>query len=151
MSYTRLLYHIVFRTKYGVHAINEQYENELYRCIWKFVQDHQSVLYRVNGMPDHIHLFVAIHQTIPVSEFVRKLKKTTHLFLEQNKSLFPDFTEWAVGYCALTYCERDKAKIINYIKNQKEHHKHTSFMDEAKVLLADAGVEVDANFIDRNL
>ena len=56
MSYTRLLYHIVFRTKYGVHAINEQYENELYRCIWKFVQDHQSVLYRVNGMPDHIRI-----------------------------------------------------------------------------------------------
>ena len=78
MSYTRLLYHIIFRTKHGVLSINEQYEKELYRCIWKFTQAHHCILYRVNGMPDHIHLFVDIHQTLPISEFVRKLKITTH-------------------------------------------------------------------------
>ena len=70
MSYTRLLYHIIFRTKHGAPSINEQYEKELYRCIWKFTQAHHCILYRVNGMPDHIHLFVDIHQTLPVSEFV---------------------------------------------------------------------------------
>ena len=29
MSYTRLLYHIIFRTKHGAPSINEQYEKEL--------------------------------------------------------------------------------------------------------------------------
>lgn len=41
------------------------------------------------------------------------------------------------GYCALTYSEHEKAKIVNYIKNQKEHHKNVNFIDEMKALIVD--------------
>lgn len=34
MSYTRLIYHVIFRTKHGVYAINEAHEALLYRYIW---------------------------------------------------------------------------------------------------------------------
>ena len=151
MSYTRLLYHIIFRTKHGVPSINEQYEKELYRCIWKFTQTHHCILYRVNGMPDHIHLFVDIHQTLPISEFVRKLKKSTHRFLDENKSLFPEFTAWSVGYCALTYSDRDKYQLINYIKNQKRHHKETHFNDEMKSLFQREGIDFNVEWFERNV
>jgi hypothetical protein len=33
MSYTKLLYHIVFRTKHGKNTIPEQHEKELYAYI----------------------------------------------------------------------------------------------------------------------
>jgi len=36
--------------------------------------------------------------------------------------------------------------IINYIMNQREHHKRTFFMDEYRALLREAGVEVDARY-----
>ena len=97
MSYCRLFYHIVFRTKDSVYAINEENEKILYDYIWGFVKSHHSILHRINGMPDHLHLFVELHQTISVAEFVRKLKKSTHRFLDENKSLFPEFTAWSVG------------------------------------------------------
>ncbi|MCK3655408.1 transposase [Pasteurellaceae bacterium Macca] len=151
MSYTRLLYHIIFRTKYGAPTICEENEKHLYRYIWGFVKAHDSVLYQINGMPDHIHLFVELHQTISVATFVQKLKRATHLFLDQNKRLFPDFESWAVGYCALTYCERDKNKIIHYIKNQKEHHRKKDFIDEMQFLLTDVGIEYDPAFFEKNL
>ena len=78
MSYTRNLYHIIFRTKYGEPTIGEENEDKLYRYIWGFIKDHNSILYRINGMPDHIHLFAELHPTIAVAEFVQKLKTTTH-------------------------------------------------------------------------
>ncbi|MGC7560806.1 IS200/IS605 family transposase [Pasteurella sp. PK-2025] len=151
MSYTRLLYHIIFRTKYGEPSITEQYEADLYRCIWKFTQDHHCILHRVNGMPDHIHLFVDIHQSIAVAEFMRKLKKTTHLFLESHPDKFPHFHAWSVGYCALTYSEHEKEKIINYIKKQKEHHKTANFKDEIKQLFIENKIQFDDTFFERNL
>lgn len=151
MSYTRLLYHVIFRTKHGVPAITEKYETDLYRCIWKFTQEHNCILHRVNGMPDHIHLFVDIHQSISVAEFVRKLKKTTHLFLENNSDKFPQFNMWSVGYCALTYSEYEKEKIINYIKNQKEHHKNMNFSEEIKQLFIENHIQINETFFDRNL
>ena len=151
MSYTRLFYHIIFRTKYGVNAINEENEKILYRYIWGFIREHQSVLYRVNGMPDHIHLFVELHQTISVAEFVGKLKRATHLFLDKNKHLFPDFTEWSVGYCALSYGEQDKNKVITYIKNQKTHHQTIDFKNEMQTLFENEGMKVDLTYFDENL
>ncbi|AWW33985.1 IS200/IS605 family transposase [Mannheimia varigena] len=151
MSYTRLIYHIIFRTKHGVYAINEAHEALLYRYIWGFVRDHNSILHRINGMPDHLHLLVEIHQSISVAEFVGKLKRTSHLFLDKHKDLFPDFSEWSVGYCALSYCERDKQKIVNYIKKQKEHHKTHTFKYEIKMLLAETGIEINNEFFDKHI
>ena len=151
MSYTRLFYHIIFRTKHGICAINEENEQILYRYIWGFVKEHDSVLYRINGMPDHIHLFVELHQTISIAEFVRKLKKATHLFLDENENLFPDFTEWSVGYCALSYGELEKSKIINYIKNQKQHHRTMDFKDEMETLFQNERIKFDLTYFEDNL
>lgn len=151
MSYTHLLYHIIFRTKYGEPAITEEYEDELYRCIWKFTTAHNSTLHRVNGMSDHIHLLVEIHQSIAVAEFVRKLKKTTHLFLEKNQEKFPNFYAWSIGYCALSYSANEKEKIIRYIKNQKEHHKTIDFTDEIKQLFIENNLEFNEAFLRKNL
>lgn len=41
---------------------------------------------------------------------------------------FPLFEGWQDKYGAFTYSVREKDMIINYIKNQKEHHKTESFM-----------------------
>ncbi len=102
-------------------------------------------------MPDHLHLLVELHPTLSVAEFVQKLKTTTHKWIDKNKHLFPEFYAWSRGYCSLTYCERDKEKIINYIKNQKTHHKTQNFIDEAKFLLTEAGIEINEAFFEKDL
>ncbi|VTR61697.1 transposase IS200 [Actinobacillus pleuropneumoniae] len=42
MSYTKLFYHIVFRTLQSVPAINEENEKELYQYIWAFCQQQNA-------------------------------------------------------------------------------------------------------------
>jgi len=37
--------------------------------------------------------------------------------------------------------------IINYIKNQKEHHRSESFHDEYKRLLIENGIEFDEKYL----
>lgn len=48
---------------------------------------------------------------------------------------FHDFKGWQNGYGAFTYSIREKDMLINYIKNQKDHHKTENFYDEYKRLL----------------
>ncbi len=148
MSYTKLLYHIVFATKYRKPTIPEEQEDKLYRYIWGFIKNNKSVLYRINGMPDHIHIFVQLHADIAVSVFVKKLKNATNKWLKENADSFPDFEAWAVGYCAITYCERDKDIIINYIKKQKEHHQKETSIDELRRLLIDQDIKIDERFFE---
>jgi len=59
--------------------------------------------------------------------------------------LFPEFIGWQEGYGAFTYSLKDKETIINYIKNQKEHHKTETFDDEFKKLLTEHGIEPELN------
>ena len=49
-------------------------------------------------------------------------------------------------YGAFTYSIREKDMIINYVKNQKEHHKKETFYDEFKSLLIENGIELDEKY-----
>ena len=151
MSYTRAIYHIIFRTKSGIPSITEEHEVILYTFIWQFVKKRKSVLYRINGMPDHIHLLVDLHPKIAVADFVQQLKNATHLLLERHKAEFPLFTAWSSGYCALTYSERDKQQILNYIKNQKIHHQKQHFLAELQYLMTENGISVNEKFFEQDI
>ena len=47
----------------------------------------------------------------------------------------------------MTYTYRDREMIVNYIKNQKEHHKKVTFEDEYRALLKEHGVQVEERYI----
>ena len=146
MSYTSLLCHIVFRTKYSNETINEEHEDKLYRYMWGFIKNHKCVLYRINGLPDHIHILVQLHPSIAVSDFVKQLKNATNQWLKENREFFPDFESWGRKYFAMTYNYRDKDMIINYIKNQKEHHKAEKTSDEVRRLSNENNIQIDERY-----
>jgi len=145
MSYTKLLYHIVFRTKYGKNTIPEQHEKELYAYILGIVNNKKSKLYRIGGTENHLHLLIDIHPTFALSDFMRELKEHSSKWLAQNPN-FPDFEGWAVSFAGFTYNLSDKQMIINYIKNQKEHHKTVSFEEEYRCFLVENGIEIDEKY-----
>jgi len=60
---------------------------------------------------------------------------------------FPAFKGWQDTYGAFTYSVKEKEAIINYVKNQKEHHKHESFYDEFKRLLIENGIEFEEKYL----
>ena len=60
---------------------------------------------------------------------------------------FPKFESWQEGYGAFTKSIREKDIIINYVKNQKEHHKTETFYDEFKRLLIENGIEFDVKYL----
>mgnify|MGYP000010140182 FL=1 len=146
MSYRQLFYHIVIRPKNSEPVIVQDYEEALYRYIWGFIKDKGAVLYRIGGMPDHIHMFVSLPATLSVADFMRDLKTASNKFLQEEKEKFPHFKGWAKSYCALTYSINEKDKIVNYIKSQKEHHKKVSFRDEYLALLQANGIQIDFNY-----
>jgi len=145
MSYTRLLYHIVFRTKYGRNTIPEQHEKELYAYIMGIVSNKKSKLYRIGGIENHIHLLVDIHPTFALSDFMKELKEYSSKWLSKNLN-FPDFEGWSVSFAGFTYNLNDKQTIIDYIKNQREHHKTVNFEEEYRQFLVENGIEIDERY-----
>lgn len=147
MSYTNLLYHIIFRTKASDKSIPFSKADILYNYIWGIVRNKNCKLYRIGGMPDHIHMFVGLHQSISVSDFVRIVKVESSKFLRDNYKDFPLFKRWAKEYCALTYSLRDRDTICNYIRNQQQHHLGESLYNELQRLLTENAIEYNSAYL----
>ena len=138
MSYTKLFYHIVFSTKQRTTTINTECERDLYAYIMGIINQLGGQLYRLGGMPDHIHILANIPANIAVADFVKTIKQSSSVWLRSNPN-FPNWNGWEDGYAALSYSQQELPKIINYIKGQKEHHKNISFIDEYRTWLIEMG------------
>ena len=145
MSYVCTLYHIVLRTHRSEMAITEEYEGELYAYMNGIINNFKGKLYRVGGMPDHVHLLVSLPSTLAMASFVKELKVSTSKWMKSNPH-FPTFTGWSQEYAGFTYSVHDKDKIINYIKSQKEHHKKLTFADEYRKFVEDNEIVIDERY-----
>ena len=67
--------------------------------------------------------------------------------MDERKWQFPLFEGWQDGYGAFTYSVKEKDRINNYVKNQKEHHKSESYCDEFKRLQEEHGIECDEKYL----
>jgi REP element-mobilizing transposase RayT len=100
----------------------------------------------MNGTENHIHILSDLHPTIALSDYIKEINVASSKWMKKSGN-FPFFTGWAEGSCALTYSYRDRDMIIEYIKNQKEHHRKVTFEDEYRHLLHEAGIKPDEHFI----
>ena len=145
MSYTQTSYHIILRTHCSIPAIVEDHERELYSYMLGFINNKGARLYRIGGMPDHVHLFVSLPATMAMSKFVQELKVSTSKWLKENIH-FPLFDGWTKEYAGFSYNLRDKDKIVRYIAKQKEHHRHVTFAEEYRQFLIENGVEIKEEY-----
>ena len=149
MSYTNTSYHIILRTHCSIPAIAEDHERELYSYILGFINNKGAHLYRIGGMPDHLHLFVSLPVTLAMSKFVQELKISTSKWLKANPN-FPLFDGWSKEYAGFSYNLRDKNMIVGYIAKQKEHHQHKTFAEEYRNILTENGISIQEEYFLKN-
>ena len=145
-TFTNHLYHIIFSTKNRANYIEPDFENELYSYIAGIFKGEKGLLICACGTQNHIHLLGSIHQSISVSEMVRRIKGNSSSWINKQKKLSVQFA-WQKGYASLTVSESSKQKIISYIKNQKQHHKQKTFKTEFLELLNKHNIQFEEKYI----
>lgn len=158
------LFHIVINTLRREMTIPDAESEQLYRYIWSIVQSRNCRLLRINGIGNlqlakgcacvsaepgqaikqtfgnHVHLLVELSPTVCLSDLVRDIKQGSSKWARQNSS-FPQFRGWGKEYGAFSCSVRDKENIINYIINQREHHRIKTFEDEYRQMIERSGLE----------
>ena len=140
-TYTQIMYHIVFSTKNRTACISAENEEKLFRYIWGIIENKNSKLFRINGAADHLHIASSLHPSVCLSDLIKDIKVSSSKYIKEQH-LFPGFPGWQDGYGALTFSYREKAAVMEYIKNQKEHHKKVTFLEEYRKMLEEQGIEV---------
>ena len=107
-------------------------------------KQHKSII--VNGYSDHVHVFFGLNPTMSISDIVSDLKRSSSLFINEKKWYKGTF-QWQEGYGAFSYSKSYIETVYNYILNQKEHHKKSSFKEEYLDMLKKFDIEYDDRFL----
>ena len=145
-TYTQLLFHVVFSTKHRQRTLPNGQRELLYRYIWGIQNNLNCHLYRIGGIDDHVHILTATPTTLSLADYVKEVKTGSSRWLK-GQTEFRRFEGWQDGYGAFTATFSGKDSLIEYIKDQAEHHRTESLLDEYRRLLLENGVPYDERYL----
>lgn len=100
----------------------------------------------VNGVSNHVHIFLSLNPTVSVSDTVYHIKRGSSLFINKNKLCLGKFS-WQEGYGGFTYSKSQIDDVYNYILKQEEHHRKITFREEYIQFLKRFEIEYDERFL----
>ena len=145
-TFTQIYYRILFSTKDRTPALTADKLENLFRYTWGILKNKDCHLYRIGGVEDHVHILTGLHPTIALADLVKDIKVATSAWITRE-NIFQKFSHWQDGYGAFTVSHSDRDAVIEYIKDQDEHHRKISFKDELREFLVKQGVTFDEEYL----
>ncbi len=120
--YAEINLHFTWHTKGSVPVITPEIENRLHHYLKHRALETKGIIFHeVGGTQNHVHLVVSVPPTLPISEWLGKLKGASSYYINHeiaNRKLL----EWQDGYGVVSFGTKDVEWVKSYVRNQKEHH-----------------------------
>ena len=145
-SLFKILVHVVFSTKNRADLISPEIENKLFAYIHGIIENNGSKLIIANGTTNHIHLLISLGKKVDIPELIGDIKRDSSSWVKKQDASFSNFY-WQKGYGAFSIGQSQVPTVVNYIKNQKEHHKQQDFKSEFRALLMKYEIDFDERYV----
>jgi putative transposase len=145
-TFSQIYIQLVFAVQHRNALIDTIWEEHLYQYITGIIQNKGQKLIAINGMPDHIHIFIGLKPSCCISDLVREIKKSSSIFIKENNFSKQPFN-WQEGFGAFSYSHSHIDMVYKYIINQKEHHKKHSFKEEYLDFLKKFEIQYDSEYV----
>lgn len=139
-SFARVTIHVVFSTKRRRNLIPQSKLQEVFNYIIGIARNKKIPLLAVGGMPNHIHLLLGLPWNMTYPDVISKIKSNSSRFIRRTNRDFG----WQEGYGAFAVSMSQVDTVVQYIRNQAEHHKRRSFEEEFVLMLKKAKTESDS-------
>ena len=126
--------------------ITDDVEARLYEYMGGIVRNKNATLIAINGTPEHVHLLIRVSKSVADQVFIRDLKGDSSRWMNIEFKNMPHFS-WQDGYGWFSVSPRDVGVVVEYIQNQKEHHRKVTFQDEFLSFLKAYGIEFDKRYL----
>ena len=145
-THLSLHYHLIFATKNRELWLAATWRSRFHEYLGGVVQGLGASPLGGGGMADHVHLLVTLKATHCLADFMRELKKTSSIWLQQEMKL-PGF-HWQEGYATFTVSASACSAMKEYIAQQEKHHRTKSCREELMDLLRKSGVAFEEKYFD---
>ena len=140
-TYSQILYHVVFATKFREKLIVPETQARLYPYILTVVTNERGEISAIGGMPDHVHLLVRLKPHLSLSHLVGSLKANSCRLIREEIGC-RDFS-WQEGFSAFSVSQSGAMVVRRYIQSQERHHRRLTFEREWTTLLDRHHIDYD--------
>jgi len=133
-TFSQIYIQVVFAVKGRKNLMQKEWRQELFKYMAGTIKGKNQKPIIVNGVADHVHLFIGLKPSIALSDLVRDIKNNASNFVNDQKFVTGKF-KWQEGFGGFSYSHSHIEKVYNYILNQEKHHQKRTFKEEYIELL----------------
>jgi len=138
--------HIVFSTKDRIALMTEEVQPRIWDYLAAILDTMGSHEITVRSVEDHIHALCNLGKHDAPKDVMQKLKGDSSKWIKTLDSSLADFA-WQTGYGMFGVSPKERGRVLDYVLNQKEHHKNETFQEEFLRLLREHNIEVDERYL----
>ncbi len=142
-TYSQNVLHVVFSTKGRQKTISLDLQPRLWSYVAGVCKKLDIHVHAIGGIEDHIHLLIQVPPTLPAAKAVLTIKSNSSRWANEQGHKF----SWQQGYGAFSVSSSNIPAVVQYIRNQQEHHRKRGFEEEFVALLKKHGVAFDPKFV----
>lgn len=133
-SYSKMWLHIIWATHNREKLLLEKAAKNLSEYLFNYSKKN-NIYMQVNYVnSEHVHSLIDLPTNMTIENCLKLFKGSSSHYLNESNLINGRFS-WARGYAAFSVSESQVDKVVEYIKNQKEHHRVKSFAEEYEEFL----------------
>ena len=128
-TYSQIYIQAVFAVQGRQNLLHKDWRDEVFKYMSGIIKNkgHKPII--VNGVSDHVHVFLGLRPVMALSDLVRDIKNNSSNFINDYKWVKGKFC-WQEGYGAFSYSHSQIAYVYKYILDQEAHHAKQTFRNE---------------------
>lgn len=145
-SLSKVYVHITFSTKNRQKLIDDTIAEELYTYLGGVCKKLECNPIQVGGHKDHVHILCILSKKIAQIKLLEEVKKQSSKWIKTKDDRYRNFY-WQDGYGIFSVNPSEIDIVVDYIRNQAEHHKKRTFQDEFRAFLKKYKVDFDERYV----
>lgn len=145
-TYSQIYLQVVIVVNGRQNLLGKIWRKDVFKYISGIITNKGQKAIIVNGVGNHVHIFVGLKPSMRISDLVRDIKNNTSNYINKKPLLKGKFS-WQEGYGVFSYTHSHIDTVYNYILNQEEHHKKYTFKEEYTKFLEDFQVDHDEKYL----
>jgi putative transposase len=145
-SLSQVYIHLTFSTYLREECLDAEARNTIIPYMSGIMNNLGAPALTIGGWYDHLHVLFRMPKDKTLMNLIQILKKDSSRFIKTTGNRYSKF-KWQKGYCAISVSPSVLPRVIRYIQNQEQHHRHKSYREEVLRIVKAAGIDYDERFL----
>jgi REP-associated tyrosine transposase len=139
-SFNKIWIHFIWETPGKQKIIHKDARKKISDFLYDYCKE-KNIYMRINYVnADHAHAVLDLPTNLSAEDCIKLLKGSSSFFINKNRIVNNKFS-WGKGYGAFSVSPSQLSKVVDYIKNQEEHHRRKNFAEEYQLFVKKYGME----------